>query len=106
MTIDCGEIMATNHLKLDDPSYHDSMRNLERRARQYADMSLEDLLEQMFGFAYEAGRTILVGERDKPALDPFDYMKMSFYGVILTICLILSFWESEPFPPSRSVCWL
>ena len=75
----------------DYTSYHDSMRNAENRARQYADMSLEDLLEQVLGFAYEAGRTILVGERDKPELNLFDYMKMGFYGVILTICLILGF---------------
>lgn len=71
--------------------YQDFQRRAQQQAQQYADMSLDDLIEQVLGFAYEAGRTILVGERGKPRLNLFDYMKMGFFGVILTICLILSF---------------
>lgn len=54
-------------------------------------MSLEDLIYKVFDFAIETGRTILVGDRDKPSVNLLDYIKMGFFGILFTICIIISF---------------
>ncbi|MBM4761447.1 DnaJ domain-containing protein [Bacillus sp. B15-48] len=82
----------------DHNSYYSSQQRAKTQAKKYADMSLDDLLGKVIEFAftaadttYETGRAILVGEREKPRINIFDYLKMGLLGILLTICIILSF---------------
>jgi len=71
--------------------YERDRQQAQKQAYTYADMPIEDLIGKVLGFVYETGRTLLVGDRDRPRLSFFDYVRMGFYGIILTICLIISF---------------
>jgi hypothetical protein len=68
-----------------------TQQHAKAKAESYAKMTLEDLITGVLGFAYELSRTVLVGERDKPDITFGDYIKLGFYGILITICIIISF---------------
>lgn len=71
--------------------FKDTQQKAKARAEKYAGMSLEDLITGVLGFAYEFGRAILVGERDKPDVTFRDVLKMGFLGIVLIASIIVSF---------------
>jgi Na+-transporting NADH:ubiquinone oxidoreductase subunit NqrD len=54
-------------------------------------MSLDDILSNILKFTYEVGRTVIQGERDRPALTLGDHIKLGFTGILLIIAIIISF---------------
>jgi DnaJ-domain-containing protein 1 len=68
-----------------------TQRRAKAEAQKYASMTLETLISSVLGFAFEVGRTVLVGERNRPAVTFGDYVKLGFSGILITICIIISF---------------
>jgi hypothetical protein len=71
--------------------FKNTQQHAKAKAESYAKMTLEDLITGVLGFAYELSRTVLVGERDKPDITFGDYIRLGFYGILITICIIISF---------------
>jgi hypothetical protein len=65
-----------------------AQQQAQAQAESYAGMDLEDLIVSVLGFAYEVGRAIVVGERDKPKLTFGDYVRLGLCGFLLTIAII------------------
>lgn len=72
-------------------NFNEARKKADQQAEKYAEMTLDNLINIVLGYTYEVGRTILAGERDKPKLNFFDYIKYGFIGFILTTCIIISF---------------
>ena len=75
----------------------------QKTAKHYSESTLEDVLNIIAKFAIEATRTVLYGERDKPSVDLGDYIKMGFYGVIISICIIVAFTGIGTIPASAII---
>ena len=71
--------------------YRKAQQRAKSEAESYAGISLEELISEVIGFAIDAGRTVLVGRKDKPSVGIFDFIKMGFLGLVLTICIVISF---------------
>ena len=71
--------------------FESTQQRAQAQAESYADMTLEEALSTLLGFAYEVGRTVLVGQRDKPRLSFKDYISMGFQGILLTFGIIMCF---------------
>lgn len=78
--------------------FEDAQRRAQDTAETYAGMDLEDLIESVLGFAYEMGRTVLVGERGKPKLTLWEYVKLGFWGIMLLFGAILTFTGAGTIP--------
>lgn len=71
--------------------FETTRQRAQAQAENCADMTLEEALTTLLGFAYEMGRTVLVGERDKPHLSLKDYITMGLKGILLTFGVIMCF---------------
>ncbi|MFF2909778.1 DnaJ domain-containing protein [Paenibacillus sp. NPDC057934] len=71
--------------------YRETERKAKEQAGRYAYMTLEDLIIVIFNYSYETGRTLLIGERDMPTKNVFDYVKYGLIGILFTICIIITF---------------
>lgn len=84
---DKGETYSSTYNK----EYREAQQRAKKEAESYASISLDELISNVIGYALDAGRTVLIGGKDKPNIGPLDCIKMGFLGFVLTICLIISF---------------
>lgn len=88
----CGNSYSENYYQSNTYSdFKNTQYKARNEAEKYASMTLDDLINTVLGFTYEVGRTILVGGREKPKISFKDYIGLGFYGIIITICIIISF---------------
>ena len=81
----------TNSNTYDDYDFESTQRKAKEQAREYSASSLSDILLNIKNITYELGRSVLLGDRDKPKLSIGDYIGLGFSGLLLSLCLILSF---------------
>lgn len=80
---------SDEHVKNDH--FSGAQNKARQQANQYADMKLSDLMTDVLGFTYEVAKTVIVGQRDQVYFTLDDYIGLGFKGLILLICLLISF---------------
>lgn len=86
----CAQNSKMEHKQSSYRDFQNRQEKANQKAQYYADISLDEILSSIAKFTYELGRAAIVGERDKPKITLWDYIKLGFYGILLTICIIMS----------------